>query len=106
AAKGVEMMVTGKPCTGKEAHSLARVNHVVADEQLFAEASKLASMIGANSKPTINHIMHLLPFAKSKQFVIGAQAEAEAFGEIFGSEDAKEGIQAFMEKRKPNFKDK
>ena len=105
-AKAYEMMLTGQPITGKEAHTLGLANQVVADDELFAEASKLASTIAAKSKPTINHIMHLLPFAKSKQFVKGAQAEAKAFGEIFGSEDAKEGIQAFMEKRKPNFKDK
>lgn len=50
--------------------------------------------------------MQLIPYAKTKQFTEGVRKESEAFGKIFGSDDAKEGIQAFIEKREPNFQDK
>lgn len=105
-AKAYEMVLTGQPITGKEAHDLGLANQVVAEDELFSVATKLATAIANKSKPAINHIMHLIPFAKTEQFARGAQAEAKAFGEIFGSEDAKEGVQAFMDKRKPNFRDK
>ncbi|MFD2046262.1 enoyl-CoA hydratase [Ornithinibacillus salinisoli] len=106
SAKAYELILSGEPITGTEAHALGLANHAVAEDRVFDEAMKLATKIAAKSKPTINHIMQLIPYAKTSQFSKGVKAEAIAFGEIFGSEDAKEGVKAFMEKRKPNFQDK
>ena len=50
--------------------------------------------------------MQLIPYAKVSSFEEGAKKEAHAFAEVFGNEDATEGIQAFIEKRKPQFRDK
>lgn len=105
-AKAYEMVLTGEPISGKEAHALGLANRVVAEEDIFNEATKLAENIAAKSKLSINNIMNLIPYAKTEQFAAGAESEAKAFGTIFGSEDAREGVQAFMEKRKPNFQDK
>lgn len=104
-AKAYEMVLTGEPITGKEAHAFGLVNKVVADNELLAETTKLAEKIAAKSKPSIERIMKLIPFAKTEQFAKGVESEAEAFGAVFGSDDAREGVQAFLEKRKPNFKD-
>ncbi|PAV27644.1 enoyl-CoA hydratase [Virgibacillus profundi] len=105
-AKAYEMILTGEAISGKEAVELGLANKAVSDEEIFNETIKLAEKIAAKSKPSINRVMHLIPFAKTENFSKGTQEEARAFGEIFGSEDAKEGVQAFMEKRKPNFTDK
>lgn len=105
-AKAYEMLLTGTPISGSEAHGYGLANRVVPEDEIFNEALKLAEKIASKSKPTINHIMHLIPFTKSDKFNDGVQEEANAFGEVFGSEDAKEGVQAFLEKRKPNFQDK
>ncbi|WP_099158700.1 enoyl-CoA hydratase [Virgibacillus ndiopensis] len=105
-AKAYEMILTGEPISGREAHKLGLANHVFEEETVFTEAMKLAEKIASKSKPTINRIMKLIPYAKAEHFAEGSKMEAKAFGEIFGSEDAKEGIQAFIEKRKPNFQDK
>ncbi|MFZ3576364.1 enoyl-CoA hydratase [Virgibacillus sp. DJP39] len=106
AAKAYEMLLSGVPITGNEAHSYGLANRVLPDDEIFNEAIKLAKNIASKSKPTINHVMRLITYTKSDKFKDGVQEEAKAFGEIFGSDDAKEGIQAFLDKRKPNFQDK
>ncbi|MFD1850111.1 enoyl-CoA hydratase [Oceanobacillus bengalensis] len=106
AAKAYEMMLSGKPITGKEAYNLGLVNRIVNEEELNDESTKLAENIARMSKPAIKHIMHLVLLAKNEPLEKGVKEEAKAFRAIFGSEDAKEGIQAFLEKREPNFKDK
>jgi len=105
-AKAYEMILTGQPITGKEALTVGLANHAVQDEGVFEKAFELAETIAAKSKLTIDEVMKLIPYAKSEQFSKGVQEEAKAFGRIFGTEDASEGIQAFIEKRKPNFQDK
>ncbi|WP_164668435.1 enoyl-CoA hydratase [Virgibacillus doumboii] len=105
-AKAYEMILTGKPISGGEAASFGLANHAVKEEEVFDTAFNLADTIAAKSKLSINHIMQLIPYAKTKQFAEGVKKESEAFGKIFGSDDAKEGVQAFIEKRKPNFQDK
>jgi enoyl-CoA hydratase len=105
-AKAYEMILTGEPISAKEAYEFGLVNQIVGEEEVFDVANTLASKIASKSRPTINRIMQLIPYAKPENFANGVKAEAVAFGEIFGSEDAKEGVQAFIEKRKPNFIDK
>lgn len=105
-AKAYEMVLTGEPISGKEAFSLGLANQVVAEDELISKTTELAEKIAAKSKLSINSVMSLIPYAKTEQFATGVDAEAKAFGAIFGSEDAREGVQAFMEKRKPNFQDR
>lgn len=105
-AKAYEMMLTGEPITGQEALSLGLVNRVVSEEELIPEAIKLAEKIAEKSKPAINQIMHLVNFSKTEHFTQGVREEAISFSKVFGTEDAKEGIQAFLDKRKPVFQDK
>ncbi|MDY0405413.1 enoyl-CoA hydratase [Virgibacillus sp. 179-BFC.A HS] len=105
-AKAYEMILSGAPISGKEAVAFGLVNKALTEDVLFSEAEKLASMIAEKSKPAIQRIMQLIPYANTTAFADGSNAEAKAFGEIFGSDDATEGIQAFLEKRKPIFTDK
>lgn len=105
-AKAYEMLLTGEPISGKEAATFGLANKAVSEESLFEEATRIAESIAAKSKPTIHSIMELLSYGRSNRLAEGAKAEAKAFGKVFGSEDAKEGIQAFLGKRKANFQDK
>lgn len=105
-AKAYELLLTGDPISAKEAAELGLVNRVIQEETLEEETWKLADKIAEKSRLSINRIMQLVPYAKTEQFSIGVQEEANAFGEIFGSEDATEGVSAFMEKRKPQFRDR
>ncbi|SFB24308.1 short chain enoyl-CoA hydratase [Lentibacillus halodurans] len=104
-AKAYEMILSGQPISGEEAKAAGLANQTVKDEAAFETAFELAEAIAAKSRLSINAVMKLVPHAKSVQFAKGIQEEAKAFARIFGSEDAKEGVQAFIEKRQPNFRD-
>lgn len=103
-AKAAEMMLTSDPVSGEEAVQWGLANHAFADEDLQSETMKLAKKIAAKSPIALRHALHMLSFSKGQSFYDGVEAEAKAFGEVFVSEDAKEGIQAFIEKRQPEFK--
>ncbi|UOQ94079.1 enoyl-CoA hydratase [Halobacillus shinanisalinarum] len=103
--KAYEMILTGVPINGEEAVAAGLANKSLPVDELFEAAEKLALQVAARSGPTIHQVMKLVPYAHTSQFPEGGKAEARAFGEVFGNDDAKEGIKAFMEKRKPAFKD-
>ncbi|MCT1575637.1 enoyl-CoA hydratase [Oceanobacillus kimchii] len=105
-ARAYEMILTGEPISGQQAADWGLVNHVVTEEQLLSKAMELANKITMKSKPGINEVMHLVPYANKDQFANGVTEEAKSFGRLFGSDDAKEGVTAFIEKRRPNFQDK
>jgi enoyl-CoA hydratase len=104
-AKAYEMILTGNTITGIEAERLGLANLVVAEVDLHNETIKLAEKIAEKSRGSINRVMELIPYTKTEQFSAGLEAEAKAFRKIFGTEQVTEGIQAFIEKRKPNFQD-
>lgn len=105
-AKAYELILTSEPISGEEAAKIGLANQSVVEEDVFTTAENLAEKIAAKSKPSITKIMQLIPYAKVSSFEEGAKKEAHAFAEVFGNEDATEGIQAFIEKRKPQFRDK
>lgn len=105
-ARAAEMLLTSDPITGNDAVRYGLANHAYPEEDLFDEAYKLAKKIAKKSPVSVKSAIQLLNYSKTEQFHAGVQKEAELFGEVFLSEDAKEGIQAFLEKRNPNFKGK
>ncbi|KGP73843.1 enoyl-CoA hydratase [Pontibacillus yanchengensis] len=104
-AKAYEMILSGEPISGVEAASLGLANHAVADEELESTVMTLAGKITSKSGPSIHAVMRLLPYTFTSNFESGLSSEADEFGKVFGNDDAKEGVQAFIEKRKPQFKD-
>ncbi|WP_102345342.1 enoyl-CoA hydratase [Bacillus sp. Marseille-P3661] len=102
--KAAEMMFTSDPISGKEAAAVGLVNKVFSEESLFEEAAKIANKIAAKSPNSLKATIELLQFSKSQSFEQGVNREAELFGEVFITADAKEGISAFLEKRVPDFK--
>ncbi|KGX89051.1 enoyl-CoA hydratase [Pontibacillus litoralis] len=104
-AKAYEMILTGEPISGSEAAAVGLANHAVAEEQLEDFTMSLAHKISEKSGPSIHAVMGLVPYSYTSNFESGLKAEQEAFGQVFGNEDAKEGVQAFIDKRKPQFND-
>ncbi|NEU29835.1 enoyl-CoA hydratase [bacterium LRH843] len=103
-AKATEMLLTSDSITGREAKELGLVNQVYTDEHLIEEAYAIAKKIAAKSTVTTKMVLELMRFTDPVKHEEGSRKEAELFGLAFDSADGKEGIQAFIEKRSPNFK--
>lgn len=106
AAKAAEMLFTSEPISGIEAVQCGLANRAFPEEDLFTEALTLAGKIAKKSPVSIKAAIELLNAAKTEEFYNGVKREAELFGDVFVSEDAKEGIDAFLTKRQPSFKGK
>jgi enoyl-CoA hydratase len=101
--RALEMMLTSEPISGAEAVRLGLANHSYPEESIIEEAKKLAAKFAQKSPLTVKAVISLLNAAKTPAYEAGIQQEAGWFGEIFESADAKEGISAFIEKRRPTF---
>ncbi len=98
--KAFEMILTGQVITAQEALHLKLINYVVSQEALITKSISLAKNMLANSP---NAIKKAIKAVNATYGNIGLQNEVELFGQCFGTSDFKEGVQAFLEKRKPNF---
>jgi len=102
-AKAAEMMFTSEPISGTEAVQWGLANRAFTDEALLEETLKVAKKIAKKSPVALKAAIQTLQYAKHASFYEGIEAEAKSFGTVFVSEDAKEGIQAFIAKREPVF---
>jgi enoyl-CoA hydratase len=105
-AKAAEMMFTSESISGKEAVAWGLANKAYADEELLPSVLAFAKKVAKKSPIALKAAIDALQFAKTASFHEGVKAEAQAFGTVFVSEDAKEGISAFIEKREPKFNGK
>jgi enoyl-CoA hydratase/3-hydroxyacyl-CoA dehydrogenase len=102
-AKALEMNLVGEPISAAEAHRLGLANQVVADHELFDTAVSWARKLSDQPPIAVERIKKV---SNAPDLDEGLRVEAEGFGAAFSSEDAKEGISAFLAKRKPSFKGK
>jgi enoyl-CoA hydratase len=100
--KAMEMIMTAGMISAEEAKNCGLVNHVTMQEELILLAEKIASKILRNSPVAISAAI-LAVNANFEDSVDGLDTEINAFGDCFGTEDFREGTNAFLEKRKPNF---
>ncbi|WP_342505356.1 enoyl-CoA hydratase [Sporosarcina sp. FSL K6-2383] len=101
--KAAEMLLTSEPISGSEAVRFGLANQAYSDEELLPKTMELAKKIAKKSPVAVKAALAMLQYAKPASYYEGVKAESDSFGEVFVSEDAKEGIQAFLEKRQPVF---
>lgn len=99
-----EMMYTGKPINAQRAKEVGLVNEVVEEEQLADYCKQLAETIAANSATAISFCKASTNEGMQMELHKAIAQEAVQFAVNFTSPDRVEGINAFLEKRKPNFK--
>ena len=101
--KANEMVFTAGMINAEDALKWGLVNQVVEQNDLIASAEKIVGKILNNSKSAISSAIRAVN-ANFEEGVDGFKKEITEFGICFGTPDFKEGTGAFMEKRKPNFR--
>lgn len=104
--RSMEMILTGKSISAEEAYRIGLVNRVVPPESLMEEAKKLGAEIASKPPISIRSAKEAILRAQDTTLEVGLEFERKAFCMLFATEDGKEGMRAFVEKRKPNFKGK
>jgi enoyl-CoA hydratase len=100
-----ELVFTGRRVQADEALRIGLVNAVYPSDELAGEAMKLARQIAANSPTAVRAAKLALSRALAGTPATYLAFEMELFGKAFGSPDQREGMSAFVEKRKPVFGD-
>lgn len=101
-----ELLLTGSNLNANEAHRIGLVNKVVEDEKLMEEVWKLASKIASKSPVQTAFIKALVNKGTDIDLNSACSLEISYFSAGFSTHDQKEGMKAFLEKRKPDFKGK
>ena len=102
-AKALELNLVGDPIGAYEALRLGLANAVVPDHELFDAALSWARKLADQAPLAMREIKKVSANGDLEE---GLRTEGESFGQVFGSEDAKEGISAFLGKRQPRFQGK
>lgn len=102
--KAMEMILTGRFMSAKEAFDAGLVTKVVSKEQFFAEAMRLAQQIAAMPPLALKAAKEAVLAVDETTLTAGLEYERKLFYTLFATEDQKEGMKAFVEKRRPNFK--
>jgi enoyl-CoA hydratase/carnithine racemase len=105
-AKATEWILTGDIYAAQEALRLGLVNQVVPQDQVLKVAKDLARKIAAKGAVAIAGALQAIEAGVDLPLEQGLAKEAAAFPKIALSEDSREGVKAFIEKRQPQFKDR
>jgi len=102
-AKAMEMVLTGRMMDAEEAERASLVARVVPAADLLDEALKLAETIAEKSQPIVALAKEAVNVAYETTLSEGVRFERRVFYATFASEDRREGMQAFIDKRTPKF---
>ncbi len=105
-AKAMDVILAGRLLSSAEADALGLVSRVVTGGAWLDEAVAVASAIAGRSKVAVAAARDAVDRAFETPLAAGLEAERAAFVTVFGSADAREGMQAFLEKRDPAWRDR
>ncbi len=99
-----ELIFTARRIGAEEAHEIGLVNRVVPKGEALKVANEIAAEIAANGPLAVRHAKSATNRAMDVDLVSGLEYEADQFALLFATEDARAGMGAFAERRKPEFK--
>jgi enoyl-CoA hydratase len=102
--RAMEMILTGEPITGLEAYQYGLINRAVPAESVEAEALVLARLIASRPPIAVRMAREAIRLGMETTMRDGLEIERRNFLLLFDTQDQKEGMQAFLEKRPPIFK--
>jgi enoyl-CoA hydratase len=99
-----ELILSARRIDAEEAHRMGMVNRVVPQGEALRAAKELAAEIAANGPVAVRHAKAAMGRALDVDLISGLEYEADQFALLFATEDAREGMSAFAERRGPQFK--
>jgi enoyl-CoA hydratase len=102
-AKAMDLCLTGRMMDAAEAERAGLVSRVVPAERLLEEALAVAAGIAALSLPSVMMLKEAVNRAYESPLAEGLLFERRAFHALFATQDQKEGMKAFLQKRAPDF---
>lgn len=103
ASKAKELILTGDIIDAQEAFNIGLVNKIVSPENLIDEVKNLAQKIAANGPNAVMAAKSVINRGIDVDFNTAIGYETEDFSALFSTDEAKEGMKAFLEKRKPEW---
>ena len=104
--RAIQYILTGEMIDASEAHRIGLVNKVFTQDKLIEEAFELSRKITSKGLIAVKLSLESILNANNLSLEEGLKSEADLFATCCGTEDFKEGTSAFLEKRKPDFKNK
>ncbi len=101
--RAMKILMTGEPVSARDALAMGLVSDVVEDARVFDEAMRVANVIAGMPPLAIMQIKETVLAGEDSSLEAGLALERKAFQLLFASRDQKEGMRAFLEKRKPEF---
>lgn len=102
--KAMELILTGEIIDAKTAFAIGLVNHVVPPDQLEAKTMEIAGRMADKGPIALRMAKEAVKLASRSNLDEGLKREVDLFALCFATEDKDEGVKAFLEKRKPEFK--
>jgi enoyl-CoA hydratase len=99
-----EIILTGRPFSAKDAYDWGMVNRLCAPDTLMNEVMETARRIADNAPISVRQAKHAIHYGLQMDLASGMMLEIEAYNRMVPTEDRREGIASFNEKRKPVFK--
>ncbi|HEY5871430.1 MAG TPA: enoyl-CoA hydratase-related protein [Candidatus Tectomicrobia bacterium] len=99
-----ELLYTGDPISAEEAYRIGLANRVVPAGEALAAARQMGQTIAGMAGVALRYIQEAVDRGLDTTLDAGLQIEADLFAKVFQTEDVREGVEAFINKRKPNFR--
>jgi enoyl-CoA hydratase/carnithine racemase len=105
-SKAMELILTGEPISAREAMSLGLVSQVVSTDDLLGHAQRLARKMAGKSQAALRASFRAIRQGSKLDLSDGLALESRLFGALCDTDDRKEGVAAFLEKRQPRFRNR